>query len=240
MNSQRNKTVILVVDDSDLIRHSLKNFFSDYNFNVITCLDGLDGIQKAILHKPSLILLDLLMPNLDGVKTLQVLKMIEDLKNIPVIIISGNTSKRNVLAAMEAGADRVVSKPIQKDALLKSINEILGIDISTVTKDTDFINDEDGEEIRKQLQSFFIKSFAVKRHGIAEAIQTKNIELIKAIIHEIKGTGSTIGFPKLTELSTDIEKLLSKKPIDWSTIYLNSEMIFNIVHQLETNLLTNV
>ena len=46
MNKEQVK--ILVVDDSDIIRHSLKIFFSDYNFEVITCLDGLEGIQKAI------------------------------------------------------------------------------------------------------------------------------------------------------------------------------------------------
>ena len=49
------KTTILIVDDSDIVRHSLKNFFSDYNFEVITCTDGLEGIQKAAESKPSII-----------------------------------------------------------------------------------------------------------------------------------------------------------------------------------------
>ncbi len=64
------KITILIVDDSDIVRHSLKNFFSDYNFEVITCTDGLEGIQKAAESKPAIIFLDLMMPNLDGVKIL--------------------------------------------------------------------------------------------------------------------------------------------------------------------------
>ena len=99
---------ILVVDDSDIIRQSLKTFFRDYNIEVITCHDGLEGIQETIEHKPSLIFLDLMMPNFDGVKMLQVLKVLDDLKTIPVIVISGNTNKRNVITSIEVGGDRVI------------------------------------------------------------------------------------------------------------------------------------
>ena len=98
------KQTILVVDDSEVIRRSLKNFFSDYNFEVITCSDGFEGIQAAAEYKPAIIFLDLMMPNFDGVKMLQVLKVLDGLKSIPVIIISGNTNRTNVLSVIEAGA----------------------------------------------------------------------------------------------------------------------------------------
>ena len=55
MADHSEKIKILVVDDSDIIRYSLKNFFEDYNLEVITCLNGLEGIQKAIEHRPRLI-----------------------------------------------------------------------------------------------------------------------------------------------------------------------------------------
>ncbi|HRI46058.1 MAG: response regulator [Ignavibacteriaceae bacterium] len=236
MNNDDNKLVILVVDDSDLIRHSLKSFFMDYNFEVITCLDGLEGIQKAVTHKPNLILLDLLMPNLDGVKMLHVIKLIDELKNIPVIIISGNTSKRNVLAAIEAGADRVISKPLQKELLIKTVNEILGGEYISKAKKNTLIKEAEDEDIKKQLQSFFISSFPIKKQAILDSIQSKNKDLLKTIIHEIKGSGGTIGFPKITELSVEIEKTLAKNPIDWSSVYLKCESIFAIVQQIEFDL----
>jgi CheY-like chemotaxis protein len=239
MNSDDNKIVILVVDDSDLIRHSLKNFFLDYDFEVITCLDGLEGIQKAVTYKPNLILLDLLMPNLDGVKMLQVIKLIDELKNIPVIIISGNTSKRNVLAAIEAGADRVISKPLQKELLIKTVNEILGGEYISKTRKNTIIQEAEDDDIRRQLQSFFISSFPIKRQAILDSIQSKNKDLFKTIIHEIKGSGGTIGYPRITELSIEIEKTLAKPPIDWSSIYLKCESIFAIVQQIEFELTPN-
>jgi len=128
MKNDEEKLTILVVDDSDMIRSSLKIFFSDYNIKVITSNDGLDGIQQAVKYKPSLIFLDLMMPSFDGIKMLQVVKVLDDIKLIPVIVISGNTNRTNVIASLEAGAERVISKPLKKAVLLKNINEILGGD----------------------------------------------------------------------------------------------------------------
>ena len=101
------KLSVLIVDDSDITRNSLRSFFEDYKLEVITCNDGLEGIQKALEYKPNLIFLDLLMPNLNGLKMLQVMKVIKDIKGIPVIVISGNTNKQNVMAAIEAVAEKV-------------------------------------------------------------------------------------------------------------------------------------
>ena len=116
-NGKKNK--VLIVDDSDVILHTLKDFFEDYNFEVITCSDGLEGIQKAAEEKPDLIILDLMMPNIDGIKMLQVKNVLEDIQNIPVLVISANTAKRNVMAALEAGAHRVISKPLDQQLIIK-------------------------------------------------------------------------------------------------------------------------
>ena len=63
---------ILVIDDSVLIQKALRSFLEELDIEVITCNNGLEGIQYAIETKPRLIFLDLLMPNLDGIKMLQV------------------------------------------------------------------------------------------------------------------------------------------------------------------------
>lgn len=232
MNKEQIK--ILVVDDSDIIRHSLKIFFSDYNFEVITCLDGLEGIQKAIEHKPCLIFLDLMMPNFDGMKMLQVLRVLDDLKSIPVIVISANTDKKNVMAAIEAGANRVISKPLQKELIVKFVNEILGPDFLNRAKTSKAFSDGEKNEITVHLINFFLKSFEVKRQGILQSIDTKNKDLLKTIVHEIKGTGTTIGYPRLTELSDDIHNRLGVYDIDWNTIRLRCEQLFAVVSEIES------
>src|SRR5690606_27461327 len=192
---------ILIVDDSNIILYSLKNFFEEYNLEVITCLDGMEGIQKALEHKPSLIFLDLMMPNLDGVKMLQVIKLLDDLKNIPVIVISAKTDKKNVLAALEAGADKVISKPLQKEILLKYIREIVGEDFLKKSKDGEFISSAENNEIKWQLLEYFLHSFLLKKQAIIEAFEKRNVDLLKTIFHELRGAGGTIGYPELTDLS---------------------------------------
>ena len=228
---------VLVVDDSDIIRHSLKKFFEDYNLEVITCNDGLEGVQYALQYKPVVIFLDLLMPNLNGVKMLQVIKVMDDLKHIPVIVISGNTNKRNVLAAIEAGAERVISKPLKKELIIKNVKEVLGDDfLSKAKKNVQFSND-DNLELVNQLQEFFLNSFPEKEKAIINSLQNHNIELLKIISHEIKGTGTSIGYPELTHVGSDIYGRLLQPHINWPYIQDKFDQLIEIVNEIKN---TNV
>ena len=231
-----NNSTILVVDDSDIIRHFLKNFFSDYNFDVVTCQDGLEGIQKAAEHKPVLIFLDLMMPNLDGVKMLQVIKVLEDLKNIPVIVISGNTNRTNVLAAIEAGADRVISKPLQKEIIIKNLNELFGSDFLAKQKRKKMFSQTESDNLKKQLCKKFIDTFAPKKALIIESLNSKDHLKLKMVVHEIKGTGGMIGFPTLSSISNLIEERLSYSKIDWAQIKLMCDQLLEIVEEINQSL----
>ena len=131
--SLNTKPTILIVDDSDITRASLSKIFDEYNCTVILCTDGMAGIQKALIAKPELIILDILMPNLDGIKMLQIIKLIEELKDISVIVLSGNINKSNLLAAMEAGADKVINKPFSVNDLIAATDELLGYQLEKKT-----------------------------------------------------------------------------------------------------------
>ncbi len=231
----KKKTIkVLVVDDSDVILYSLKNFFKEYNFDVTTCSDGLEGIQKAIEYKPDLILLDLVMPNVDGIKMLKVIKLIDMLNKIPVIVISANTNKSNVMAVIEAGADRVISKPLKKEIIVKSINELLGKDLIVGAKKDSYFTESESAEMINQLRTFFIKSFVQKKKYLLTGLQTRNDDLIRAVVHEIKGSGGSIRFPQLTAISEDVEKLLGKNALDWDLIEAKCNQIFSLVDELKT------
>ncbi len=226
------KVVILVVDDSDLIRETLTRYFEEYFVEVVNCRDGLEGIKKSIQHVPDLIFLDLIMPEFDGVKMLQVIKIMDDLKNIPVIIISGNTNKANVLAAMEAGAHKVIPKPLQKDIIINSINEILGPDFLKKSKKIN-ATEEENKEILNQLCRIFLKHFPLTKRKIEKAIETRNIDLMFGLIHELKGAGGTIGYPVITIICNDIEKALEISIIDWMYIKSKCDHVFSIVRKIE-------
>jgi two-component system chemotaxis response regulator CheY len=226
------KVTILVVDDSDLIRHTLTNFFDDYFIEVVNCMDGLEGIQKALKYTPDLIFLDLMMPNFDGVKMLQVIKVIDTLKNIPVIVISGNTSKANVLAATEAGAHRVIPKPLEKEVIINNINEILGVDFLKNAKKINTAEDEN-KQILNQLLKIFLAHYPLKKQKIERALELKNKDLLYSQVHEMKGAGGTIGYPIISVICNDIEKALEIPAIDWENMKSKCSQIFTIVGKIE-------
>jgi len=232
MNTE-GKATILIVDDSDIIRYSLKSFFSDYNFEVITCLNGLEGIQKSVENKPDLIFLDLMMPNFDGMKMLQVLKVMDNLKLIPVIVISGNTNKTNVLSAIEAGADRVISKPLQKEIIIKNIIDLLGPDFLKKSKKNNAEVNDKNKELLNHLSKFFLDKFPEKKIKLVDALRKRNKGTMAILIHEIKGAGGTIGYPIISVICYEIEKILDLNVIDWSLIDTKCRQIFSIVEKIE-------
>ena len=88
----------------------------------------------------------------------QIKKVIDELKNIPVIILSGKVNKSNMLAAMENGADKVIIKPFNIDDLISAVNELLGYDLERkINPDVQSINFHD--DVVNDLQKIFIESF---------------------------------------------------------------------------------
>ncbi len=218
---------ILIVDDSDLTRSSLTKLFSDYQCNIITSIDGLDGIQKSLTSKPDIILLDILMPNLDGIKMLQVIKIIDELKKIPVIVISGNSNKTNVFACLEAGADKVITKPIDEDNLIKSIEELTKRKLTHNTKSDNLITDDTINELKK----IYIKAFPQREIQINKAIAERDKYAVGNIFHELKGVSASMGFPEVTEISRMIELALNSEKIDWNYIKNQTDEIISLIER---------
>lgn len=235
MNEPAEKLKILVVDDSDLILHALKNFFREYNLEVITCHDGLEGIQQAMETRPTLIILDLMMPNLDGVKMLNVIKLMKELKDIPVIVISGNTNKRNVIAAIEAGAEKVLSKPLKKELLKKSISEVLGPEFLKNAKKPEQkidLNKEDQEFIN-ELRQYFLNGFNSKVELMESVFRKEDMDNLRFVFHELKGTGSTIGSPELTQIGMEVEQKVDEKIKDWNYYKQRWDEVLEIVNEIK-------
>jgi DNA-binding response OmpR family regulator len=231
--TDENNNTFLVVDDSDIICKSLTNFFSNYNINVVTSHDGLDGIQKIAEYNPRLIFLDLMMPNFDGVKMLQVIKVLENHKTIPVIVISGNTNRSNVLAAIEAGADRVISKPLKKEIIIKNINELLGEDFLKKQKNEKLLPAVPDEDMQKDLLKMFLKNFPAKKEAMQAGLQHYDKESIRSVAHEIRGTGSTIGYPNLSVLGVVIEDQVTNSNVNWDQLKLMCNQVFSFVEEIQ-------
>ncbi len=223
---------VLIVDDSDVVLSSLKKFLEDYNFRVYTSQDGLDGIRLTAEKRPDIIFLDLMMPNFDGIKMLQVKKVLSDIKDIPVVVISGNTVHSNVMAALEAGATKVISKPIDNDTVIKAVNEILKGDFFK-SYSRNYISETRQKEIEKGLLKMFLAKFPEQKHRIAAALRKRDAETLKDAVHEIKGAGSTVGYPEITSMAKEIMERTYKQPADWVFAEIKTSQIFRFVEELK-------
>ncbi len=113
---------ILVIDDEIQIRRLLKIGLEDSGYSVFDAEDGKRGIQELINHKPSIVLLDLGLPDEDG---LIVLKKIREFSDVPVIILSVRNSEKDIIAALDSGANDYITKPFNIGELLARIRASL-------------------------------------------------------------------------------------------------------------------
>jgi len=120
------KGKILVVDDEIYIVHILDFSLGMEGYQVITALDGEQGLEKAQTERPDLIVLDIMMPKLDGYETCKALKADPATRGIPVILLSAKGRNMDQKVGFEVGADDYITKPFSPRKLVERINAILG------------------------------------------------------------------------------------------------------------------
>lgn len=117
--SKRNK--VLVVDDESDILEMLNYNLSKEGYEVFTATDGLSAIEAAKEHLPHMILLDVMMPKIDGIETCRRLREISKLKEVCIIFLTARGEEFTEIAAFEAGANDYLTKPIKPRALLSRL-----------------------------------------------------------------------------------------------------------------------
>jgi two-component system alkaline phosphatase synthesis response regulator PhoP len=120
------KGKILVVDDEIYIVHILDFSLGMEGYEVITALDGEQALEKAQAQHPDLIVLDIMMPKLDGYETCKALKADPATRGIPVILLSAKGRNMDQKIGFEVGADDYITKPFSPRKLVERINAILG------------------------------------------------------------------------------------------------------------------
>jgi len=119
-----NKTVF-IVDDEEFFIKPIQLFLEKKGFNVETASDGMKGLQQARAVNPDVIMLDLMLPAVDGYQICRMLKGDRKFKHIPVIIVSAKDTERDKQLGKQSGADTYITKPVVPETLLKEINALL-------------------------------------------------------------------------------------------------------------------
>jgi len=171
-----NHTKILLVDDEPDILEFLKYNLEKEGFLVLTANNGKEGVAQALKHLPQLILLDVMMPGMDGIETCQALRESEKLKDTVIAFLTARSEDYSQIAGFEAGADDYISKPVKPKVLVSRIKALIRRKSSqpsqALVETTDIQIDPDryvvikkGEELNLPRKEFQLLKLLMSKQG---------------------------------------------------------------------------
>lgn len=171
------KQTILVVDDErdllDLIEYNLKK----EGFKVLKAENGEEGISKAKEHRPDLILLDIMMPKMDGLEAVEIMRKDDDLKKTPIIFLTARSDEKTEIDGLNKGGDDYITKPISTTKLVSRIKAVLRrfndseqtankLEVHDLQIDKDrYIVLQEGNEFQLPRKEFELLFFLASRKG---------------------------------------------------------------------------
>ncbi len=113
---------ILLVDDDHLIHDIVRNALENRHARVLSAFSGKKGLAKLYDHKPDLVILDIMMPEMDGWETCRQIRL---LSNVPILMLTSLSDEKNVIRGLDSGADDFLGKPFNIDHLLARVRALL-------------------------------------------------------------------------------------------------------------------
>ena len=116
---------MLVVDDDPVIVRLLQVNFEMEGFDVVSAVDGADGVEKAKAERPDIVVSDVMMPKMNGLQLATAIKADDATRHIPVVLLSAKAQVADIRAGLDAGADDYVTKPFEPLDLIDRVNKLL-------------------------------------------------------------------------------------------------------------------
>jgi two-component system alkaline phosphatase synthesis response regulator PhoP len=120
------KKRILIVDDEPDLLETIQLSLEIEGYECLVAYDGFRGFERARKEKPDLIILDVMLPGMNGYKVCRLLKFDEKYKHIPIIMLTAEAQEKDRLTGKQTGADFYMTKPFSPDKLLVKVKEYLG------------------------------------------------------------------------------------------------------------------
>ncbi len=170
------RTILIVDDEQDLL-DLLQYNFEQEGFRTITALDGAEGLRRAQQEDPDLIVLDIMMPKINGIEACQRIRRNANLRDKPVIMLTARTEDQDYIEGLDVGADIYIGKPVSVPVLISQVNallrsagrtqnppDILHFGGMKVNRDR-YLVVHNGEEIRLPRKAFDLLYFLVSNPG---------------------------------------------------------------------------
>ena len=178
-----NKTILVVDDEKDLldlIEYNLKK----EGFDVLKAENGEEGIAIAKEHKPDLVLMDIMMPKMDGMEAVEKMRADDELKSIPIIFLTARSDEKTEVEGLDKGGDDYITKPISTTKLISRIKavmrrfdeteeEVNRLDVHDLSIDKDrYIVKRGDEEFQLPRKEFELLYYLASRKGKVKDRQT--------------------------------------------------------------------
>ena len=213
---------ILIIEDESSIRELVRMALEEANITeIIEAENGIEALKKVDRYQPSLILLDWMMPEMDGLSVCRTLKMQEHTRNIPIIMLTAKSEESDIVLGLEMGAIDYITKPFSRKVLVARVRAHLReqseqTTLAEVRRGALILNSEqhycklDGENISLTFSEFEILTMLAKHPG---RVYTRN-----QIIQNIKGDGYPV-----TERSVDVQIVNLRKKLGlWGTNHIET------------------
>ncbi len=209
---------ILIVDDEDVNVRLLSGLCESLGYETISAGNGKEAVNKAIEYMPDLILMDVMMPEMDGFKATEVLKSDERARHIPIIIVTALDSRQDRLTGISKGANDFLTKPIDSEELsLRLMNNLKIKEYHDFLKNYSVILEGQVAEKTRELKDAFKELESA--HGRLKSSYAETIHRL-ALVAEYKDD----------ETATHIRRTSFYTKVISERLGMNSEFITNIIH----------
>jgi len=127
MNPDNKDYLILVVDDDRSHIKLMEKLLGAEGYNVVVCDEAPNGLEIAMKRRPNLIVLDVMMPIINGFNICRLIKSEEECKHIPIILLTSRVTEEDQKIGQEVGADAYLLKPVNTQEFLNKVRELLGV-----------------------------------------------------------------------------------------------------------------
>lgn len=159
--------IVLIVDDDDKIREILSLYLNKEGFQVEEAADGVEAIRKVDQVKPNVIILDIMMPILDGI---EVCRQVRKFSRVPIIMLSARAEDEDRIMGLDLGADDYIAKPFNPREVIARVNAVI-----RRIPDTDFTN---AEQLHFPNLDINIADYTITTYGLPVPLTAKEMELL--------------------------------------------------------------
>ncbi|WP_260854701.1 hybrid sensor histidine kinase/response regulator [Paraburkholderia sp. BCC1884] len=206
--------IVLVVDDTPANLGLVVECLEGKNLRVAIARDGEEALRRAELAEPDLILLDVMMPGLDGFETCRRLKAMEKTRDIPVIFMTSLTQTDEKITGFRAGAVDYITKPLQMEEVAARVNTHLKLRALQKLQEAQNVQLQREVKTRKQAEEALIEMINSVRNvsnSIAHDLRTPLTELrsrLEALILTLRRQGNRDTLPELEGAMTDVDRVI--------------------------------